>query len=218
MKITFHGQSCFTIEHNGVRIITDPFDPDYTGLKLPVTIADFVTISHEHQDHNYRAGIKGSPMIFDWPGEYESKDVVFQGITAHHFSMEDGEEDTGEVTIFVFRFGDFSICHLGDLGHRMPTRLLEKIGEIDILLIPVGGNGTINAKKAEEVVSQIEPKVAIPMHYDLPGLKLSKKLDPVDNFLKEVGATGLTPLDVYEPKKAELTLDKTTFVVLNPKA
>lgn len=216
MKITFHGQSCFTIEHDKVKIVTDPFNPEYCGIDLPKLEADFVTISHEHKDHNYKKGVDGNPMFFDWPGEYEAKDIFFQGITAYHFSKEDGEEDRGEVTIFIIRFEDFSICHLSDLGHRIPSRLLDIIGDIDILFVPVGGKCTIDAKKAEEVINQIEPRVAIPMHYALPGLKF--KLDPVEKFLKEMGAIETERKTCFEPKKSDLNTEATQIIVLKPQS
>lgn len=214
MKIKWHGLSCFTIEHQKVKIVTDPFDPNYTGLKLPVLTPDFLTISSDNPENNYKEGVKTEPMVFDWPGEYEARDIMFQGITAYHFSKEDGETDTGEIVIFVIRFEDLSICHLGGLGHRMPSRLLDKIGDIDILMIPVGGNGTIDAKKAEEVIAQLEPKVAIPMQYNVPGLKKPENLDDLDKFLKETGGSDVTPFEVYEPKKADLTGEKTDIVVM----
>lgn len=216
MKIKWHGLSCFTIEHNKKKIVMDPFDPKYTGLKAPVLTADFLTISSDNPENNYKEGVKGDPHIFDWPGEYEASDILFQGVTAYHFSKEDNEEDTGEVVVYIIRFEDFSICHLGGLGHRMPSRLLDKIGDIDILLVPVGGNGTIDAKKAEEVVTQIEPKVAIPMQYKTDGLQKPEGLDDVDKFLKEIGSSDVQPIESYEVKKSDLEVDQTKVIVLKP--
>jgi len=214
MKITFHGDSCFTIEHNKTKIIFSPYAKEI-GLKEAQLEGDIVLVARENDPaYNNTKAVKGNPVIFDWPGEYEAKDVSIQGITAYNFSQEDGEENTGETTLFVVRFEDFSICHLGGLGHRMPSRLIDKIGDIDILFVPVGGKGSISAKKAEEVVSQIEPRIAIPMHYAEEGRK--DTLAPVGDFLKEVGASSMAPREIYEPKKAELDVEKTEIVVLVP--
>lgn len=217
MKITWHGENCFTIEHQKVKVVTDPFDPEAVGLNLPKLQADYVTVSREEDkiSNNVKA-VSGKPRVFDWPGEYESNDIVFQGLTAYNFSKEDGEEDTGETTLFIIRFEDMTIAHLGGLGHRIPSRMLEKIGDVDILLIPVGGKGGINAKKAEEIVSQIEPSVAIPMHYAQEGMK--EKLASVSDFLKEVGASETEPVKEFSPNKSDLDKEKTETVILERQA
>lgn len=214
MKITFHGDSCFTVEHNKSKIVLSPYGAE-VGLKEPKLDGNIVLVARENDPtYNNIKAVTGNPVVFDWPGEYEANDISIQGISAYNFSQEDGEEDTGETTLFVIRFEDFSLAHLGGLGHRMPSRLIDKIGDIDILFVPVGGKGSINAKKAEEVVSQLEPRVAIPMHYAEEGRKDS--LAPVADFLKEVGASGVESKDVYEPKKSDLNTEKTEIVVLNP--
>ncbi len=213
MKITFHGESCFTLEHNKTKIVLSPYSKEI-GLQEPKLEGDVVLVAREKDPaYNNSKAVTGKPVVFDWPGEYEANDISIQGISVYNFSKEDGEEDTGEATIFVIRFEDFSVCHLGGLGHRMPSRLIDKIGDIDILFVPVGGKGSINAKKAEEVVSQIEPRIAIPMHYAEEGKK--ETLAPVADFLKEVGASGVESKDSYEPKKTDLNTEKTEIVVLN---
>lgn len=213
MKITFHGESCFTVEHNKTKIVFSPYGKE-TGLPEPKLEGNIVLIARENDPtYNNAKAVSGTPVVFDWPGEYEANDVSIQGVSVYNFSKEDNEEDTGEATVFVVRFEDFSLCHLGGLGHRMPSRLIDKIGDVDILFVPVGGKGSINAKKAEEVVSQIEPRIAIPMHYAEEGKKES--LAPVADFLKETGASGIEAKDIYEPKKTDLNTEKTEIIVLN---
>lgn len=213
MKITFHGESCFTLEHNKTKIVLSPYSKEI-GLAEPKLEGNIVLVARENDPaYNNSKSVAGDPIVFDWPGEYEANDISIQGISAYNFSKEDGEEDTGETTLFVIRFEDFSLAHLGGLGHRMPSRLIDKIGDIDILFVPVGGKGSINAKKAEEVVSQLEPRVAIPMHYAEEGKK--EALAPMADFLKETGASAIEPKDIYEPKKSDLNTEKTEIVVLN---
>lgn len=215
MYITWLGHSCFKLQDkigpDSITVITDPFDPSYTGLSLPKTEADIVTISHDHKDHNYLAGIKGQPFAVQRAGEYEYKGVFIEGIDAAHDNKDGAER--GPIVMYRIDMDDLSIAHLGDLGHALETKQLEKLEGTDILLIPVGGKYTLNASQAVEVINQIEPRIVIPMHYAVPGLKIND-LDKLDKFVKEIG---LTP--IYEDKlkitKKDLPLEDTELVILN---
>lgn len=188
MIIQYFGQSCFKLSGkdtagNPVEVVTDPFTKDY-GLKMPALTADIVTVSHQHADHNNVEAVKGSPYVIDIPGEYDIKDVFVQGIPAYH--DDQGGTERGDNIIFRFQIDDMSVVHLGDLGHVLTNEQLELLEGTDILLVPIGGNGyTINAERAVEVINQIEPRIVIPMHYDLPGLKVD--LDGVEEFIKKIG-------------------------------
>lgn len=186
MYITWLGQSCFKLQDkigtDGVTLITDPFGGDL-GLKVPHSEADIVTVSHAHHDHNNTDAVRGNPFIINTAGEYEIKGVFIEGVESAHDEKNGGER--GENIIYRIEMEDISITHLGDLGHVLDAKQLERLEGTDILLIPVGGKYTINAAKAVEVISQIEPRIVIPMHYKVPGLKAD--LDGVDKFIKELG-------------------------------
>ena len=212
MLITWLGHSCFKIQDkagpDGVTIITDPFDKS-VGLKAPRLEADIVTVSHDHSDHNNVSAIKGNPYIIRGAGEYEVKRVFIEGAEAYHDDKQGAER--GKNIIYRIDIEDMSVSHLGDLGHTLDAKQLEKLEGTDILLIPVGGVYTIGAKKAVEVVSQIEPRIIIPMHYKIPGLTVN--IEGVDKFIKELG---IKP--TYEEKlkisKRDLPAEDMELVVL----
>ena len=189
MEINWLGQSAFKIKGKTATVVTDPFDPQMLGIKLPKVEADIVTISHDHGDHNNLDGVSGYSFVATGPGEYEIKGVAFVGIASWH-DAKDGAE-RGKNTIFTFNVDGVRVCHLGDLGQEALTDTqVEEIGQVDILMIPVGGVYTIDAATAAKVVAQLEPRIVIPMHYLDPELKL--ELEPVENFLKEMGKEDVT--------------------------
>jgi len=195
-------------------IVVDPFD-EKIGLKLPNFSADIVLVSHQHADHNNVAAIKGSPVLIDSPGEYEVKGVFVQGVAAWHDDHQG--KDRGPDTIYVMEAEQVRVCHLGDLGQKELTdEQLEKIGVVDILMIPVGGTFTIGHAEAGKIISQIEPKVVIPMHYALPKLNI-KELEGVEKFLKAMGKSAPEPLDKLAVKQSTLPKEGAMeIVVLKP--
>lgn len=214
MIITSLGHSCFKLQDKigsgGVTLITDPYDKE-TGLKLPSLEADIVTISHDHHDHNNLEAIKGKPFIIDSAGEYDTKGILVEGIDSYH--DEEAGKLRGDNTIYRIEIEDISIVHLGDLGHILDNSQLEKLVGTDILLIPVGGKFTLDAHKAVEVISQIEPRIVIPMHYKTEGLNVDG-LDSVEKFIKELGIEAH-----YEEKlkitKKELPQEDMELVILS---
>ncbi len=188
MDITWYGHSCFRLSDRGVTIVTDPPSDDL-GYERPRIRADVVTISHEHPGHNNRVGFRGGPKFFDGPGEYEVKDVFITGITTYHDARSGSVR--GRNTVFLFEFDGVTICHLGDLGHVPTQSQVEALSAVDVLLVPVGGLHTIDASKASEVISLIEPRLVIPMHYKT---KIEKaNLETVTKFLKEMGLAPVPP-------------------------
>lgn len=183
MDIYWYGQACFKLKGKNASVVIDPFNPDFTGLKLPKDLsADVCLVTHDHKDHN---NVGNSQMIFKEPGEYEVAGVVITGISSFHDNSNGSQR--GANIIFHIMFDGLNIVHLGDLGQgKLTEEQIAQIGQTDILLVPVGSIFTIDAKTASEIVSQLEPKIIIPMHYKTPGLKF--ELDTVDNFLKEMGA------------------------------
>lgn len=217
MNISWKGQSCFQIiaspKKNGqVNIVIDPFSEE-TGLKLPKMEADILLVTHGHEDHNNAKAVSGSPFLISGPGEYEIKDVFIQGIPAFH-DNEQGKE-RGETTIYAIETEDIRLCHLGDLGQaELTSEQLEKIGSVDILMAPVGGVYTIDGKEAVKIISQIEPKITIPMHYHLP--KLKYKIEGLDKFLKQLGLKSVQPESKLSIKKKDLSEEEAKIVVLTP--
>lgn len=214
MIITWIGHSCFKIQDkvgpDGVTVVTDPFDKSI-GLKPPSFEADIVTVSHDHYDHNNVKALRGQPYVIDTAGEYDVKGVVVYGIQSYHDEKQGQER--GSNIIYRIEMDGIAVSHLGDLGHVLDNKQLEALAGTDILLIPVGGKYTLDAKKAVEVVSQIEPRIVIPMHYKIPGLKLD--IAGVDEFIKELG---LKPeeLDKLKISKRDLPAEEMEVVVLKP--
>jgi L-ascorbate metabolism protein UlaG (beta-lactamase superfamily) len=165
MKVKYLGHATFVITSNkGVRIITDPYEttPDLTYGEITES-ADIVTVSHKHFDHGNVAAVRGNPVVINRAGRSEAKGIEFNGIASYH--DEAGGSLRGDNIIFCLELDGVRVCHLGDLGHRLDDKQLKEIGSVDVLLIPVGGVYTIDAKVATEVCDQLKPRVIIPMHY-----------------------------------------------------
>ncbi len=216
MHIIWHGQSFFQIlvsQNKGeqITLAIDPFD-ETVGLRVPSFNADVLLVTHAHGDHNNKKAIKGSPFLIEGPGEYETKDISVQGIDSFHDDAQGKQK--GQNTIYTIEAEEMRLCHLGDLGQKELTPdQLEQIGDIDILMIPVGGTFTVSAKEANHIISQIEPRIVIPMHYHIPKVKI--KLEGVDKFLKEIGRKSITPQPKLLIKKKDLP-QETQIVLLQP--
>ncbi|MBI2599720.1 MBL fold metallo-hydrolase [Candidatus Daviesbacteria bacterium] len=195
MDIYWLGQACLKLKGKNAQVVIDPFDPTFTGLKLPKDLsADIVLSTHEHQDHNNTDIVttptgSGKPMEFKEPGEYEVAGVVITAIDSFHDNSNGSER--GKNTIFHLNLDGLNIVHLGDLGQAQLTEeQVAQIGQTDVLLTPVGSVYTIDGKQAATIVAQLEPKIVIPMHYKIEGLKF--ELEGMEKFLKEMGAEGVT--------------------------
>jgi len=215
MQIIWKGQSFFQIiaRHNNGRITIaiDPFSEDI-GLKIPSIEADITLITHYHQDHANVKAIKGQPFSIESPGEYEVKGVFIQGIDSFHDNVKGKKR--GKNTIYLIEVEDIKICHLGDIGQKELTDdQVEKISQVDILMIPIGGVFTISAEEAVKIISQLEPKLVIPMHYKIP--KLNIKLDGPEKFLKRMGVRSPETSDKLLIKRKDLP-DETKIIILKP--
>lgn len=222
MKISWYGQACFQIitenrKKEKVSIAIDPFS-EKVGLRLPKLKADILLITHDHHDHNNKAAVSGTvfspkPFIIEGCGEYEIKGIFIRGIPAFHDSVEGKER--GRITIYIIESEEMSVCHLGDLGQlELTPEQLDKVNNVDVLMIPVGGKYTITAKEAFKIMSQIEPKITIPMHYSLP--KLRANLASVNQFLKTLGIKSLKPIPTLSIKRKDLSEEEAKIVVLTP--
>ena len=225
MQIIWHGQSCFqTITNQGKNgpliIVIDPFD-ETLGLRVPKLQADILLVTHDHPDHNNIKVVEGNPstgsgqapFLISGPGEYDIKGIFIQGISSFHDKSKG--KTKGKNTCYTIEAEDMKICHLGDLGQgELTEEQMQALGEIDILLIPVGGVFTIDSGDASKIISQIEPKIVIPMHYALPKLKV--KLEGIEKFLKVMGKKGTEPLNKLSIKSKDLPQDETEIIILNP--
>lgn len=215
MEITYIGHSCFKIKGKQITVVTDPYNPEKTGYKLPKLECDVLLSSHEHDDHSYKDGITAFGHYIDCAGEYEISDVYVQGIECFH--DDNSGKDRGKNIIYLIEMDGFNILHLGDLGHELAQEQLEKLPDIAVLMIPVGGVYTIDVKVASKVIASIEPGIVIPMHYqtdDLTGL--SKPLDPLKKFLHEFGEDNVAPTDKLKITSKSDIPDETKIVVLSP--
>ncbi len=182
MDISWLGHSCFRIRGSHTTVITDPYSPDL-GYSLGKPTARIVTVSHQHPGHSYVQGVGGEPKLVTGPGEYEISGVLIIGMATFH-DQEEGKK-RGKNTVYLIEVDEVLVCHLGDLGHVLTSEQVEEIENVDVLLLPVGGVSTINASMAAEVVRRLEPKVVVPMHYQIEAL--NRELETVDRFLKEMG-------------------------------
>lgn len=208
MEISWLGHSCFKLRGRQATVITDPYSPDL-GYSLGKATASIVTVSHQHPGHCFIEGVGGNPKTVTGPGEYEISNVLIIGVAAFH----DKEKGSlrGKNTVYLIEMDEISICHLGDLGHVLTDEQVEELGNVDVLLVPVGGVSTINASMAAEVVRQLEPKVVIPMHYKTPAL--SRELEPVDGFLGEIGVHDITPQAKLSLTKSSLPVSTQVFLL-----
>ena len=213
MEITYIGHSCFKIKGKELTIVIDPYNPEDVGYKLPKLEADVLLISHEHADHNYKEGVTGYRLLIDAPGEYETKDTFVYGIETFHDNKDGAER--GKNIMYLIEMDGFNILHTGDLGHELSKETLEKIPNVDVLLVAVGGVVTIDAKGASDIISELEPGFVIPMHYYEN--EKTEKLGKLEKFLDEMGADGKAKREekLKLSNKNDIP-EETTVVVLEP--
>lgn len=188
MEITWLGHSCFRLKGKEAILITDPYDGTI-GYSLGKPKANIVTSSHPHPGHSFVAGVGGEPRVVRGPGEYEIASVFIQGISTFH-DNERGKQ-RGKNTVYLIEMDEVIICHLGDLGHVLSSEQVEEMSGVEVLLVPVGGLSTIAASAAAELVRLLQPRIVIPMHFKTEVVPF--KLEPVENFLKEIGLKQVSP-------------------------
>lgn len=202
MKIEWLGHSCFKlIESTGTSVVTDPYNP-YIGEEMPKIQADSVTISHHHDDHNAIHLVEGDPTILDKVGSFEINGIHIYSVMSYHDEKKGALR--GKNLVFKFRMDGVEICHLGDIGEELSPMLAELITPVNVLLIPVGGNYTINAIQAKEYVDFLMPDVVIPMHYANKDSKL--EISPLDDFIELFNKK-----DIEFAKDNSIQFDRTDF-------
>lgn len=191
MDFTWYGHACFRLRGKRAAVVTDPYPPTLTGRSLRLE-ADLVTISHSAPNHSFAGAVGGNPYQVVGPGEYEVQDVTVLGLDSRQATPAGATaRDAPRNTIYVVELDEVRICHLGDLGRPLDDSLEERIGDIDVLLVPVGGGNALAAAQGAEVARRLEPRYVVPMHYALPQLKVD--LEPLDTFLKEMAVESAEP-------------------------
>ncbi|HSX39175.1 MAG TPA: MBL fold metallo-hydrolase [Candidatus Saccharimonadales bacterium] len=213
MEITYIGRSCFKIKGKDTTIVIDPYNPENTKYKLPRLDADILLLSHAHPDHNHVDGVTGYKLLVDTPGEYEVGGTFIYGLETFHDDKEGKER--GKNIMFLIDIDGMTVLHAGDLGHELSAETLEKISDVDVLILPVGGVYTIDAKTAGKIISSIEPSYVIPMHYN--DGKENLELEKLDIFLKEMGVEGsVKPEDRFKLNSKSESPEDTQVLVLTP--
>ncbi|MCR4284178.1 MAG: MBL fold metallo-hydrolase [Parcubacteria group bacterium] len=209
MIITYYGSSCFKVQSGETVLVFDPPSKE-SKFKSPRFASNLVFVSHNHKDHNgwenFTAGEKKA-VVLRGPGEYESGGTHIKGVLTYHDSSFG--KDRGMNTAYVVNLENMNICHLGDFGEvELRGESKEDIGEVDILFVPIGGDSVIDAEMASKIVSQIEPRIVIPMHYG------DSKSTEFKKFINEMGGNG-KPIDKLTLKKKDLEGKEMQFIVLN---
>lgn len=191
VDIYYLGHSCFRIKGKQVAVVTDPFN-DKIGLKFPREVtADILLCTHSHFDHHNIVAVAGNPLLIEGPGEYEIKGVAINGMQTYHDKVKGAER--GVNTVYRFTIDNVTFAHLGDLGVKLTESQIEELDGVDVLMIPVGGDTTIDAKIASELIAEIEPSIICPMHYKTAKHKNQKDdFKTIEHFIKISG---------FEPQK-----------------
>ena len=191
MEINWHGLSCFRLTERGLAtVVTDPYDHKEVGFEPLKLRGEIVTVSHDTPGHNFVKSVKGHSRVITGPGEFEIGGVFITGVQTNKKSKSSTKELRN--TLYVFDYDGVTVAHLGDV-QRVPSQTeIENLGGVNVVLVPVGGGSGLNAAKAAEIVSLLEPGFVIPMHYQVP--ESSLELDPLNRFIKEMGVGTVEPI------------------------
>lgn len=191
MEINWYGHSCFRLTERGMAtVVTDPYDNTAVGFKPLKLRGEIVTVSHEAPGHSFVKSVQGRSRVINGPGEFEIGGVFITGVQTNQKSKRTANEPRN--TLYVFDYDGVTVAHLGDLQLVPSQTEIESLGGVNVVLVPVGGGKSLNASKAAEVVSLLEPGIVIPMHYQVPESKI--KLAPLSRFLKEMGVGKIDPV------------------------
>ena len=211
MEITWFGHSCFRLtERSLATVVTDPFDSESVGYEPIKLRADIVTISHDSPGHNNASAVKGTSHVIDGPGEFEIGGVFITGVQTDGVGRK--PDDRPRNTLYVFDYLGITVAHLGDLRSVPSQAEIEALGTVHVALVPVGDGGSLNAAKAAEVVSLLEPGIVIPMHYYTPAARVN--LDRLDKFLKEMGLHEAETVPSLKVTRSSVP-EETKVIVLN---
>lgn len=210
MEINWHGLSCFRLTERGMAsVVTDPYDHNSTGFNPLKLRGEIVTVSHDAPGHNYISAVKGRSRVITGPGEFEIGGVFITGVQTNNRSKSSSKELRN--TLYVFDYDGITVAHLGDIKKVPNQTEVESLGGVNVALVPVGGGGSLNAAKAAEIVSLLEPGIVIPMHYQLPESKL--KLSPLSRFLKEMGVGKIEPVPSLKVTRTSVPAESRVVVL-----
>ena len=199
MKLHWYGHACFKLESADGSVVIDPYEVgSVPGLTLPPLSAEAVLCSHGHHDHDYTQAV-----------ELSGAETKINFDTLHCFHDEAGGRKRGSNTVNILDVEGMRFVHLGDLGHELDEEQIEKLGHVDVLMIPVGGYYTIDAAQAAELAEKIGAEITIPMHYRGQGFGYDA-IGTVDEFTAHFDKVEYSDTSVIEPCKA----DKGRIVVL----
>ena len=187
MEINWLGHSCLRIRSRGVTLITDPY-PNSLGLSMGKPRADIVTISNDHPHHSYHDAVQGDPRVLEGPGEYEIANYYINGMG---IARGEYEGDRRINTVFTFRVEGLTLCHLGDLSQTLSPRQVEGLRRTDVLFAPVGGGCIADTTQMSQLVSLIEPRIVVPLHYGVDGVNV--ELGSLQAFLTALEITEAPP-------------------------
>jgi L-ascorbate metabolism protein UlaG (beta-lactamase superfamily) len=212
MEITWHGHSCFRITERGMAaVVTDPYDPQVVGYDPGKLRGDVVTVSCDKPAHNYVKAIRGKAFEIIGPGEYEIGGVFITGVLINGSKRKKAEDDFRN-TVYVIDYNGLKIAHLGELNNVPSQTEVEGLGEVNVALVPVGGKTSLNAAKAAEVISLLEPGIVIPMHYGVS--RSVMKLEPLSKFLKEMGLTTVETEESIKLTSSNVLPEETRVMIL----
>ncbi len=212
MEIKWIGHSCFRLQGKDIAIVTDPFG-DEVGFPMPKVSCNILTVSHNHFDHNNRGAVSAD-IIFDTAGEFEFRGVRIRGIRTFHDEEQGAKR--GSNLMFLFVIDGLKLLHCGDLGSLPSSEMLDNLGDIDVLFVPAGGNYTLPVSQAVELVHRLEPKIVVPMHFKVPGLKAD--IASAEDFVRRLG-TNQKEVNTLAVSKNSLPEEEGTEVyILRPQA
>ena len=188
MEINWLGHACIRLKGRQTTVLIDPYPPEL-GRTLAKLTADVLLVTHDHPGHSYVQALAGRPYTVSSPGEYEVGEVIISGFSTFHDAEQGARR--GRNTVYLVEIDEIRVVHLGDLAHLLEDDIVESLGAVDCLMVPVGGHDTMDAAQAAELVREVGPKVVIPIHYLVP--ELSAQLDPLDRFLKEMAKEQVEP-------------------------
>ena len=211
MDINWYGHSCFRLRGRDVSVITDPYGPSagYGSLKATATV---VTISHDHENHNNARAVPDASKVVSGPGEYEIGGLMITGVATSPLELGDGTRLKN--TAYLIQVDEVNVCHLGALASVLTSDEIDQLKDTEVLLLPVGGHGTINAAQASQIVSLLEPRLIIPMRYAAD--ENQSQLDTAEAFCKEMGLESPTPQPRISVTRSGLP-DEPTVMLLEPR-
>jgi len=213
MEINWYGLSCFRITERGMAaVVTDPYDPEIVGLDPGKLRAEVITMSCNKPEHNFSKAVRGSAFEINGPGEYEVGGVFVTGVLINGSKKKKSSDDLRN-TVYVIDYNGLTVAHLGELNSVPSQTEVEGLGEVHVALVPIGGKTSLNAAKAAEVISLLEPSIVIPMHYGMSGINV--QLDPLSKFLKEMGLTEVETEETIKITSTNVLPEETRVMVLD---